>query len=387
MVDKSDLSVDEILAMCRQIDGGDSAAPVADSASEPPAPESTVESTADAASSDAQPVASPSAESADPSSMSVDDILAAARGGASESETSAAAEPVPVEPATDAPAPVAAGPVDTSGMSVDDILAAARGGGGAAKPAAAKPKAAKPKPAAPVAAAKEVAEPDAPVGPRDTSSILAAARKQVQRGPSVFETADEKPIAVKPKLEVPSMPKRPVLAADSKKDSDRRGFLSILFGTPLAVGFTSLAVTHVLWLLGLARFLFPNVLTEPPTNFKVGFPGDYSPGQVEAKYKAQFGVWVVRFEYQGEPQVYALKSVCTHLGCTPNWLEGEQKFKCPCHGSGFYKDGVNFEGPAPRPLERYAIRVADDGQLEIDKSRKFNEELGQWADSNSYVPV
>ena len=143
----------------------------------------------------------------------------------------------------------------------------------------------------------------------------------------------------------------------------------------------------MLWLLGLARFLFPNVLTEPPTNFKVGFPGDYSPGQVEAKYKAQFGIWVVRFEYQGEPQIYALKSVCTHLGCTPNWLEGEQKFKCPCHGSGFYKDGVNFEGPAPRPLERYAIRVADDGQLEVDKSRKFNEELGQWADNSSFVPV
>ncbi len=78
---------------------------------------------------------------------------------------------------------------------------------------------------------------------------------------------------------------------------------------------------------------------------------------------------------------------CPHLGCTPNWLEGEQKFKCPCHGSGFYKDGVNFEGPAPRPLERYAIRVADDGQLEVDKSQTFNEEKGQWSDSASYVTV
>ena len=62
-------------------------------------------------------------------------------------------------------------------------------------------------------------------------------------------------------------------------------------------------------------------------------------------------------------------------------------YKRQCHGSGFYKDGVNFEGPAPRPLERYAIRVADDGQLEVDKSRKFNEELGQWADNSSFVPV
>ncbi len=97
------------------------------------------------------------------------------------------------------------------------------------------------------------------------------------------------------------------------------------------------------------------------------------------------GVWVVNGEYNGKPQIYALKTVCTHLGCTPNWLEAEQKFKCPCHGSGFYKDGINFEGPAPRPLERYAIRIAEDGQLEVDKSRTFQEELGQWADPDSFV--
>jgi cytochrome b6-f complex iron-sulfur subunit len=98
-------------------------------------------------------------------------------------------------------------------------------------------------------------------------------------------------------------------------------------------------------------------------------------------------VWVVNGEYNGAPEIYALRSVCTHLGCTPNWLDAEQKFKCPCHGSGFYKDGINFEGPAPRPLERYAIRIADDGQLEIDKSKIFQEEKGQWADPACFVPV
>jgi cytochrome b6-f complex iron-sulfur subunit len=161
----------------------------------------------------------------------------------------------------------------------------------------------------------------------------------------------------------------------------------VLVGTPLALGFSSLAITHLLWLLGLARFMFPNILTEPPTKFKVGFPDDLAPGQVETKYIAQYGVWIVRYEYEGQPEIYALKSVCTHLGCTPNWLEAEQKFKCPCHGSGFYKDGINFEGPAPRPLERHAIRVAEDGQLEVDKSRTFFEEKGEWKDSASYVLV
>lgn len=166
----------------------------------------------------------------------------------------------------------------------------------------------------------------------------------------------------------------------NEKGTSRRGFA-------LAVGMISLAVTHLLWFLGLARFMFPNILTEPPTRFKVGFPDDYAPGQVETKFKAQFGVWIVRHQYEGQQQVYALRTVCTHLGCTPIWLEGEQKFKCPCHGSGFYKDGIHFEGPAPRPLERYAIRIADDGQLEVDKSRKFQEELGQWKDPASHVLV
>ncbi len=146
-------------------------------------------------------------------------------------------------------------------------------------------------------------------------------------------------------------------------------------------------MTTGLWTLGTARFMFPNILTEPPSRFKVGFKDALSPGQVETKYVAQYGVWVCNYEYKGQRQIYALRTVCTHLGCTPNWLEGEQKFKCPCHGSGFYKDGINFEGPAPRPLERYAIKVGDDGQLEVDKSKTFHEELGGWADPASFVPV
>jgi cytochrome b6-f complex iron-sulfur subunit len=173
--------------------------------------------------------------------------------------------------------------------------------------------------------------------------------------------------------------------------SHRRGFFrrffSVLAGSALACGFSTLAATHLLWLLGLARFMFPNIVIEPPTRFKAGRPEDYEPGQVETRFTSRFGVWIVRHEYEGQPQIYALRTYCTHLGCTPLWLDAEQKFKCPCHGSGFYKDGLNFEGPAPRPLERYAIRVAEDGQLEVDKGRLFQQELGQWKDPDSYVNV
>jgi cytochrome b6-f complex iron-sulfur subunit len=77
------------------------------------------------------------------------------------------------------------------------------------------------------------------------------------------------------------------------------------------------------------RFMFPNVLFEPPTVFKAGLPESYKPGEVDERYKDKYGVWVVRTE---DNQIYVLSTVCTHLGCPPNWLPAEQKFKCPCHG-------------------------------------------------------
>ncbi len=357
--------------------------------------------------------------------MSVAEILAAARAGKS-AEASAPVESTPSAPppeapeakapaSTDAevpaPAPATPAPVakSTKGMSMAEILAAARSGKpGAAPPKSeAKPvaeKAPAPKPVAekpapkPAAAAKPAA--GTPVA-KDTASILAAARSGSKPGPisKAEAIAKGQPVGEatgKKKIEVPPMPAKPDYArpkTDAPPQS-RRAFmaattavLAFAFGSPLAIGFSSLVITHLMWVLGLARFMFPNILIEPPTRFKVGFPDGFSPGQVETKFIPQFGVWIVKYDYEGQSMIYALKSVCTHLGCTPNWLEAEQKFKCPCHGSGFYKDGINFEGPAPRPLERYAISLADDGQLLVDKSRQFNQELGQWNDPASYVPV
>jgi cytochrome b6-f complex iron-sulfur subunit len=246
------------------------------------------------------------------------------------------------------------------------------------------------------AAAKPAAKP-AVAAAKDTASILAAARTGTKPGPITKAEAATQlkaaPTKVPPKekIAVPPMPAKPAYAkpapAKAAPEENRRGFFGILFGSALALGMTALALTNALWALAAARFMFPNILTEPPSRFKVGFKDNFAPGQVETKFVATNGVWVVNGEFNGQQQIYALRTVCTHLGCTPNWLEGEQKFKCPCHGSGFYKDGINFEGPAPRPLERYAIRIGDDGQLEIDKSKTFQEELGQWTDPACFVNV
>ena len=78
-------------------------------------------------------------------------------------------------------------------------------------------------------------------------------------------------------------------------------------------------------------------------------------------------VWIVR-----EPdRLFVIFARCTHLGCTPEWKPAENKFKCPCHGSGYDSEGVNFEGPAPRPMDRALLKLDPTGQIVVDTSRLF----------------
>lgn len=212
------------------------------------------------------------------------------------------------------------------------------------KPAVAKPKAQPPPPMNPALAGK-------------TTSVAAAAVK--------------KPI--------PKRRAKPV--DDTSPLMPRRAWLGLAWGSFTAATAGCLAAT--------GRFMFPNVLNEPPQQFTVGFPADYGEG-VDERWKDRFGVWIVRtpFDIVHEgPGFYALLVTCTHLGCTPNYLSAEAKFKCPCHGSGFRETGINFEGPAPRPLERARIVLAEDGQILVDKSRKYQQELGQWLDPESFLNV
>jgi cytochrome b6-f complex iron-sulfur subunit len=114
------------------------------------------------------------------------------------------------------------------------------------------------------------------------------------------------------------------------------------------------------------RFFFPRALYEPNTVFAAGFPSDFSIG-IDQRYLMTNRVWIVR-----EPdRLFAIFARCTHLGCTPEWKPAENKFKCPCHGSGYDSEGVNFEGPAPRPMDRALLKLDPTGQIVVDTSRLF----------------
>jgi cytochrome b6-f complex iron-sulfur subunit len=190
------------------------------------------------------------------------------------------------------------------------------------------------------------------------------------------------PAPPKPAAPPPPKPAAPVKPPAKEPPSRRIFLISALFGSWFATAWTTFTLSMIAMLLGTVRFLFPNVLSEPSPRFKVGFPDQYEDGKVVERFKDQ-NTWIVR--HSG--LIYALSTTCTHLGCTPNWLETERKFKCPCHGSGFHITGINFEGPAPRPLERWAISIADDGQILVDKSRKFQQELGQWENPDSFIKI
>ncbi len=333
--------------------------------------------------------ASPPADSAAPATApkSTADIMAAARAA----KTVAAAAPSGTAAIlAAAKKPVGAAPASGGGAapkSPADIMAAIRAKAGAA-------------PATVAAATTTVAASESSVlkiDPSKAAGLSAADMIKAARTAAIGGTAAVGGSDAPPKVVLPTKPlpgkiaaAKPAVGKGAAAEIDRRNVLSMMVGAVcswVVLAWGSMIAASTVGVLGMARFMMPNVLVEPPTKFKIGPPNDYAPGTVSTKWQAQFNIWVVNGEVDGVRSIYALSTVCTHLGCTPNWLEGEQKFKCPCHGSGFYKTGVNFEGPAPRPLERFGIRLAEDGMVEVDKSVKFQKELGQWANPACFVGV
>jgi len=133
------------------------------------------------------------------------------------------------------------------------------------------------------------------------------------------------------------------------------------------------------------RFFLPRTIFEPSTVFRVGYPTDFGFG-VDTKFQQQYRVWVVR----NAERLFVIYARCTHLGCTPDWKPGENKFKCPCHGSGYTSEGINFEGPAPRPMDRAHVEPDATGQIVVDTSRLYQWPKGEQShfdDQGAFISV
>ncbi len=171
--------------------------------------------------------------------------------------------------------------------------------------------------------------------------------------------------------------------SDSPRDADKAG-RAHLWGRRdvlTALGWSAVGTSLLAASAAFGRLLFRRAPVEAPTLFRAGRPTDYAPGTVSDRFLKTWRVFIV---HEGG-RLYAIFGRCTHLGCTPRWYSRESKFKCPCHGSGFDTAGVNFEGPAPRPLQRARIWQDDAGDLWVDVGRRF--ERADWGQPGATLAV
>lgn len=112
--------------------------------------------------------------------------------------------------------------------------------------------------------------------------------------------------------------------------------------------------------IGALRLPKAAVVAAPSKTFKIALPESLPAG--EALVPAGRSVAV----YRDGDGVYAISTICTHLGCVvkPN-AEG---FECPCHGSRFDPAGDVVKGPAPRALPWLHVKAAG-GEYQIDEGK------------------
>jgi len=142
------------------------------------------------------------------------------------------------------------------------------------------------------------------------------------------------------------------------KPVERRDFLGLV-----AVG--SFCVTAGAATFGALRLPMPTVLPDADSHVKIGPPERFPKGS-----KTHFpepNNWVER----DEDGIYAISSICTHLGCVAARTE-DGSFHCPCHGSQFDPTGEVTRGPAPKALEYLQVARAPNGDLVVDLQAKVS---------------
>lgn len=103
-------------------------------------------------------------------------------------------------------------------------------------------------------------------------------------------------------------------------------------------------------LVGLLRLPKAAVLPSVSKKFKVTLPESLAPGQPYVPPGRSVAV------FRDDQGVYAISTVCTHLGCIVK--PTAHGFECPCHGSKFAEDGTVVRGPAPKPLPWLGVTVS-----------------------------
>jgi len=114
-------------------------------------------------------------------------------------------------------------------------------------------------------------------------------------------------------------------------------------------------------LVGLLRLPKAAVLPAPSKRFRVSLPESLAQGEPFVPP----GRSVALFRDAGG--VYAVSTVCTHLGCVVR--TSSEGFHCPCHGSEFAPDGTVVKGPAPKALAWLGVAQTGEGVYVVDEGK------------------
>src|SRR4026209_265029 len=92
----------------------------------------------------------------------------------------------------------------------------------------------------------------------------------------------------------PPAPAKPVVAAKPPAPAAKKGLPRRSFISWMTLAWTAFTSSMLAAATATTRFMFPNVLFEPPPTFKAGFPNEIQVGQVDERFKQRFAVWLVR---------------------------------------------------------------------------------------------
>jgi Rieske Fe-S protein len=72
--------------------------------------------------------------------------------------------------------------------------------------------------------------------------------------------------------------------------------------------------------------------------------------------------------------VYAMSTTCTHQGCDlgQDGQVSQGRISCGCHGAEFDANGAVLSGPAPSPLQHFAVSVDGQGNITVHGGSKVS---------------
>jgi cytochrome b6-f complex iron-sulfur subunit len=149
----------------------------------------------------------------------------------------------------------------------------------------------------------------------------------------------------------------PIAPARSRLDPEplaRRDFLGLaaMWSAVVALAFAT---------VGALRLPRAAVVPVPSRKFRVVLPETLVAGEPLVPVGRSVAV------FRDGTGVWAVSTVCTHLGCIVK--RDAQGFACPCHGSRFGLDGSVAKGPAPKALAWLAVTAQADGSVLVDESK------------------